>query len=62
MIINIVQKQFNLKIKQNNYKKNKLEVNGFQENYKNNKLILKSQQRFRIETHNVFAEEIMKFN
>ena len=44
--------------------KNRLHVNSLRENYKdfikNNKLILKSQQRFGSERHNVFTEEVNK--
>ena len=45
-------------------KKNKLDVNNLKEDHeeliKNNKLILKRQQRFRIEKHNVFTKDINK--
>ena len=46
-------------------KKNKLDVNNLKEDHeefikKNNKLILKRQQRFRIEKHNVFTKNINK--
>ena len=40
--------------------KNKIHVNSHKEFIKNNKLILKTQQRFKSEKHNVFAEEIKK--
>ena len=43
-------------------RKNKPAVDSLRENHKefikNNKLILKSQQRFRSEKHNTFAEEV----
>ena len=35
-------------------------IENYKELIKNEKLILKSQQRFRIEKHNVFAEEVNK--
>ena len=42
----------------------KIDVDNLKENHKeltkNNKLILKTQQRFRSENHNVFTEEINK--
>ena len=45
-------------------RKKKLDVDRLRENYKefikNNKLIIKSQQRFRSEKHDVFTEEINK--
>ena len=46
----------------NHLEKNKIDVDSFKEDnnefIKNNKLILKTQQRFRNEKHNVFTEEI----
>ena len=44
--------------------KNKLDKDSLRENYKefikNNRLILKSLQKFRVEKHNVFTEEVNK--
>ena len=44
--------------------KNKLDKDSLRENYKefikNNRLILKSLQKFRVEKHNVFIEEVNK--
>ena len=44
--------------------KNKIDVDSLKEDHKkfinNNKLILKTQQRFRNEKHNVFTKEINK--
>ena len=49
-------------MKINDLEKNKVDVDGFKEDHeefiKSNKLILKRQQRFRSEKHNVFTEEI----
>ena len=50
-----------LKKEINCLEKNKIDVDSFKDNkefIKNNKLILKTQQRFRSEKHNVFTEEI----
>ena len=41
--------------------KNKIVVDSLKEFIKNNKLVLKTQQRFRDEKHNVFTEKINKF-
>ena len=62
-MIKTVQKQLNLLIKLNIQKKKSLIQIVFKNSkgfIKSNKLILKSQQRFKTETHNVFAEEINK--
>ena len=44
--------------------KNKINIDSIKQNHKefirNNKLILKTQQRFKIDRHNVFTEEINK--
>ena len=57
-----VQKQLNLKIKQTNQNKNKVDMESLRENHKefikSNKLTLKSSLRFRSEKHNVFIEEV----
>ena len=42
------------------FRKSKIDVDSRKEFIKNNKLILKTQQRFRSEKHNVFTEEINK--
>ena len=61
-----MQKQLNLRIKKIIQKKKKTEndidsiTKNNQEFMKNNKLILKKQQRFKSERHNVFTEEIDK--
>ena len=52
------QKQLNLK--KNYLEKNKIDIDGIKEFIKSNKSILKLQQRFKIEKHNVFSEEINK--
>ena len=44
----------------NHLKKNKTDVDSLKEFIKNNKLILKTQQIFKSERHNVFTEEINK--
>ena len=44
----------------NYLEKNKIDVDVHKEFIKKNKLILKTQQRFRSERHNVFTEEINK--
>ena len=48
----------------NHPEENEVNVNSLRENHekimKNNKLVLKSQQRFRSEKHNVFTEEVSK--
>ena len=44
----------------NHLEKNKIDVDSFKEFLKSNKLILKTQQRFKSEKHNVFIEEIIK--
>ena len=53
-----------MKIKQANWKENKLHVSRVRENrkkiIKGNKLISKLQQRFRSEKHNAFTEEVNK--
>ena len=45
-------------------KKNKIDINSLKKDHeefiKNNKLILKTQQRFKSEKHNVFTEEVNK--
>ena len=38
--------------------KNKINIDSLEKNLKNNKSILKTQQRFNSERHNVFTEEI----
>ena len=43
-----------------NIQKNKIDVDSPKEFIKNNKLIFKTQQRFKIERHNVITEEINK--
>ena len=57
-IIKTVYKQFNLTKKKNN------NIDSLKRNHKqfirNNKSILKTQQRFKSEKHNVFTEEINK--
>ena len=40
--------------------KNKIDIDSIKEFIKNNKLILKMQQMFKSERHNVFAEETKK--
>ena len=40
--------------------KNKIDVDSLKNFIKNDKLILKTQQRFKSERHNVFTEEINK--
>ena len=40
--------------------RNKINIDSFEEFIRNNKSILKTQQRFKIGRHNVFAEEINK--
>ena len=61
-IMNILKKKSNSKIKQ--LEKLNLMWTVFEKNHKesirNNKLILKSQQRFRSEKHNVFCEKVNK--
>ena len=51
-------------MKLTNHKKNDIELNSLSENHKesikNNKLILKLQQRFRSEKHNVLTEKVNK--
>ena len=53
-----------LENKINQLEKNKVDVDSLRENHtefiKNNKLILKSQQKFRSEKHNVFTEKVNK--
>ena len=53
-----------MKIKQANWKENKLHVSRVRENrkkiIKGNKLISKLQQRFRSEKHSAFTEEVNK--
>ena len=48
----------------NYLEKNKIDIDNIKENYeefiKNNKSILKTQQRFKSERHNVFTEDINK--
>ena len=44
----------------NHLEKNKINADSLKEFIKNNKLILKTQQRFKSERHNVFTEEINK--
>ena len=44
----------------NHLVKNKIRADSLKEFVKNNKLILKTQQRFKSERHNVFTEEINK--
>ena len=48
----------------NHLKKDELDVHSFKKGHeelkKNNKLILKTQQRFKMENHNMFIEEINK--
>ena len=44
----------------NYLEKNKIHVDCLKEFIKNNKLILKTQQGFKSERHNVFTEEISK--
>ena len=46
--------------KTNHLKKKKINGGIYKEFIKKNKLILKTQQRFRSEKHNVFTEEIIK--
>ena len=55
-IIKIVQIENKIK----NFEKNKIDADSPKEFIKNNKLILKTQQRFKCERHNVFTEEIHK--
>ena len=47
-----------------NYLRNKIDVDNLKEDQKefikNNKLILKKQQRFKSENHNIFNEEVNK--
>ena len=61
-IMNILKKKSNSKIKQ--LENLNLMWTVFEKNHKesirNNKLILKSQQRFRSEKHNVFCEKVNK--
>ena len=45
----------------NHFEKNKIDVDSPKEFIKNNNVILKIQQRFKTERHNIFAEEINKF-
>ena len=53
-----------LENRMNHLEKYKIDVDGLKEDHKefiqNNKLMLKTQQRFRVERNNVFAEEINK--
>ena len=53
-----------LEIKINDLEKNKIDINCIKENHKefirNNTSILKIQQRFKSERHNVFTEETIK--
>ena len=53
-----------MKTKKNHLENNNIDVGSLKEDYKestkNNKLILKAQQRFRSEKHNVFTEKINK--
>ena len=53
-----------LENKINYIEKNKIDIDSIKENYKefikNNKSILKTQQKFKSERHNVFTEEINK--
>ena len=44
----------------NHLEKNKINVDSLKEFVKNNKVILKTQQRFKNEKHNVLTEEIKK--
>ena len=44
----------------NHLEKDKSDVASLDEFIKNNKLILKTQQRFKSERHNIFTEEINK--
>ena len=44
----------------NHLEKDKSDVDSLDEFIKNNKLILKTQQRFKSERHNIFTEEINK--
>ena len=44
----------------NQLEKNNVDVYSLKEFIKNNKVILKTQQRFKSERHNVFTEEIKK--
>ena len=44
----------------NHLEKNKIDADSFKELIKNNKLVLKTQQRFKSERHNVFIKEINK--
>ena len=63
-IIKTVQKQFNFEIKIDHLEKDKTNLDSIKEDHKecikSNKLILKTQQRFRSEKHNVFTENINK--
>ena len=52
------QKKIQKKI--NHLEKKKIDADSLEEFVKNNKLILKTQQRFKSERHNVFIEEINK--
>ena len=60
-ITEIVQKQVNLKIKQT-IQNNETDVDSLIEFLKDNKLILKSQERFRSERHNVFIQKLTKLH
>ena len=50
----------------NHLEKNEIDVDSFRKGYKkfmkNNRLILKTQQRFKSERHNVFTEETNKID
>ena len=53
-----------IETKTNHLENNKTDVNNFKEDQiefiKNNKVLLNTQQRFKIERHNIFTEEVNK--
>ena len=53
-----------IETKTNHLENNKTDVDSFKEDQiefiKNNKVVLKTQQRFKIERHNIFTEEVNK--
>ena len=58
----ILKKSIRLQIKRNKEECNKkiLKFNDYKDFLLDNEIVLKSQQRFRSETHNVYTEEINK--
>ena len=53
-----------IETKTNHLENNKTDVDSFKEDQiefiKNNKVVLKTQERFKIERHNIFTEEVNK--